>query len=54
METNMNSLESLRTGQRQFKLPSEAGIAVVFLIVMLGGFIATPNFLTLSNMMVLL
>ncbi|CAE6824765.1 Ribose import permease protein RbsC [Paraburkholderia nemoris] len=54
METNMNSLESLRTRQRQFKLPSEAGIAVVFLIIMLGGFIATPNFLTLSNMMVLL
>ncbi|MEH8952969.1 ABC transporter permease, partial [Klebsiella pneumoniae] len=36
------------------KVPAEAGIAVVFLLVMLGGFIATPNFLTVSNMMVLL
>lgn len=36
------------------KLPKETGIACVLLIVMLAGFIATPNFLTLSNMMVLL
>src|SRR5882672_10025352 len=50
----MNSLESLGTKKRQFRLPSEAGIAIVFLVVMLGGFIATPNFLTISNMMVLL
>ncbi|WP_321800468.1 ABC transporter permease, partial [Caballeronia sp. J97] len=49
-----STLESTGTHKPQFRLPSEAGIAIVFFFVMLGGFIATPNFLTVSNMMVLL
>ena len=44
----------IKPPKQPLKVPAEAGIAVVFLLVMLGGFIATPNFLTVSNMMVLL
>lgn len=36
------------------KLPQEAGIALVLLVVVLGGWLATPNFLTLSNFKILL
>ncbi|RKP53800.1 ABC transporter permease [Pararobbsia silviterrae] len=50
----MSRLASPRGQHPRFRLPNEAGIAIVFLAVMLGGFIATPNFLTVSNMMVLL
>lgn len=39
---------------KKIKLPQETGIAVVMLLVFLVGFIATPNFLTLSNIMILL
>lgn len=35
-------------------IPAEAGIAFVLLVVMLIGALASPNFLTLSNMLVLL
>lgn len=40
--------------KKQYKLPSETGIVAVLFLVLLSGFIATPNFLTLSNVMVLL
>lgn len=36
------------------RVPAEAGIAFVLLVVMIAGAIASPNFLTLSNMFVLL
>lgn len=36
------------------KLPPEAGIALVLLVVVLGGWLATPHFLTLSNFKILL
>ncbi|OCJ07769.1 sugar ABC transporter permease [Rhizobium sp. AC27/96] len=36
------------------RIPTEAGIAFVLLVVMIGGAIASPNFLTLSNLFVLL
>lgn len=39
---------------RKLKLPNETGIAVVMLLVLLVGFIATPNFLTVSNILILL
>lgn len=39
---------------KKIKLPQETGIAIVMLLVFLVGFIATPNFLTLSNIMILL
>ncbi len=39
---------------KKIKLPQETGIAIVMLLVFLVGFIVTPNFLTLSNIMILL
>lgn len=39
---------------KKIKLPQETGIAIVMLLVFLVGFIASPNFLTLSNIMILL
>ncbi len=39
---------------KKLKLPNETGIAVVMLLVLLVGFIATPNFLTVSNILILL
>ncbi|HEV7317469.1 MAG TPA: ABC transporter permease [Ensifer sp.] len=36
------------------RIPAEAGIAFVLLIVMIAGSLASPNFLTLSNLFVLL
>jgi len=39
---------------RRFRLPPETGIACVLLVVLLGGALATPNFLTVSNVLVLL
>ncbi|WP_211232579.1 ABC transporter permease [Brachyspira alvinipulli] len=39
---------------KKIKLPNETGIAIVMLLVLLVGFIATPNFLTVSNILILL
>ncbi len=50
----MSQQDSLMPPRRPIKLPAETGIAIVFMLVLLGGFIATPNFLTMSNLMVLL
>ncbi|WP_149541631.1 ABC transporter permease [Escherichia albertii] len=44
----------IHPAKKPIKVPVETGIAVVFMLVMLGGFIASPNFLTVSNLMVLL
>ncbi|MBU9851936.1 ABC transporter permease, partial [Rahnella aceris] len=52
--SSMSTPAKIKPPKQPLKVPAEAGIAVVFLLVMLGGFIATPNFLTVSNMMVLL
>ena len=51
MNTSANSASKTA---RKFSLPAEFGIAVVLFIVLFGGAIATPNFLTLSNIMILL
>lgn len=40
--------------RRPFRLPAEAGIGLVLLAVVVAGSIATPNFLTFSNILVLL
>ena len=50
----MSQNNQLKPARQPIKVPVETGIAVVFLLVMLGGFIASPNFLTVSNLMVLL
>lgn len=50
----MSSDENSKPAAKPLRVPAEAGIAVVFILVMIGGFIASPNFLTVSNMMVLL
>lgn len=52
--SSMSTPAKIKPPKQPLKVPAEAGIAVVFMLVMLGGFIATPNFLTVSNMMVLL
>jgi len=43
-------------GLRRFwqALPEESGIALVLLVIVLGGALATPNFLTISNFKILL
>jgi ribose transport system permease protein len=38
----------------RFRLPPESGIGFVLLVVWVAGYIATPNFLTVSNILVLL
>lgn len=43
-----------KNNKKNIKLPAETGIALVMALVLISGFIATPNFLTLSNIMVLL
>ncbi len=40
--------------RRKFRLPAEMGIAFVLLVVVIIGALASPNFLTVSNIMVLL
>ena len=42
------------THRRRWRLPAEAGIAFVLLLLLIVGSLATPNFLTVSNMFVLL
>jgi len=41
-------------GQQGLRLPAEAGIAFVLLVVIVGGALASSNFMTLSNMLFLL
>src|SRR5262245_14289647 len=43
-----------KQAKRSYRLPPETGIAVVVLILLIMGSLATPNFLTVSNMAVLL
>ncbi|MBZ5763240.1 ABC transporter permease [Rhizobium sp. VS19-DR104.2] len=50
--TDMTQLQPREA--RGIKIPAEAGIAFVLLVVMIGGALASPNFLTLSNIIVLL
>ena len=40
--------------KRPFSLPAESGIALVLVVVLIVGALATPNFMTLSNVMILL
>ena len=40
--------------RRRLRLPAEAGIAFVLVLLLIVGSLATPNFLTVSNMFVLL
>lgn len=51
MATGVTPAEAARS---PFRLPAEAGIALVLLAVVVAGSIATPNFLTFSNILVLL
>ena len=50
--TDMTQLQPREA--RSIKIPAEAGIAFVLLVVMIGGALASPNFFTLSNLIVLL
>lgn len=50
--TSMTNIQP-HTG-KGIKVPAEAGIAFVLLVVMIAGSFASPNFLTLSNIFVLL
>lgn len=55
MRKNMRNIHMGNNSvKKQYKLPGETGIVAVLFLVLLSGFIATPNFLTLSNVMVLL
>ena len=47
-------MESEPDPRRGFSMPAEAGIALVLVLVVIAGSIATPNFLTFSNAVVLL
>jgi ribose transport system permease protein len=40
--------------KREIRLPAEAGIAFVLVAVLAAGYVATPNFLTISNVLILL
>lgn len=51
MATGVTPAEAARN---PFRLPAEAGIGLVLLAVVVAGSIATPNFLTFSNILVLL
>ena len=44
----------LSTKKQGLRIPSEAGIAFVLLVVLVAGALASPNFMTMSNMFVLL
>jgi ribose transport system permease protein len=51
----MSSVQAeAKKAKRPFKLPPETGIAVVVLILLCVGSLMTPDFLTVSNMEVLL
>lgn len=50
----LKNMRSVFMENKKLKLPNETGIAVVMLLVLLVGFIATPNFLTVSNILILL
>lgn len=39
---------------RKMTIPAESGIAAVLLVVLVAGYLATPNFLTVSNILILL
>ena len=55
MASNTSSVQAqAEPTRRSFRLPPETGIAVVVLVLMGMGSLATPNFLTASNMAVLL
>lgn len=44
----------MKNNRESFKFPKETGIAMVLLLVLISGFIATPNFITASNIAILL
>jgi ribose transport system permease protein len=48
------SADNKSNAKRSIKLPAETGIALVLLAVLLAGYAATPNFLTVSNILILL
>lgn len=50
----MTDIAQMSKAPREIRIPAEAGIALVLVIVMFIGALASPHFLTLSNMMVLL
>ncbi len=50
----MTNITQSTTKERSIRVPAEAGIAFVLLVVLAIGAVASPNFLTLSNMIVLL
>ena len=51
----MNSVQAgTKQIKRTYRLPTETGIAVVLLVLLVAGSLATPNFLTVSNMAILL
>lgn len=55
MARTMSSVQAeAKNAKRSRRLPSETGIAVVVLILLCAGSLATPDFLTVSNMEVLL
>lgn len=46
--------EPTPTPDKRLRLPSEAGIAFVLLVVLISGALASPNFFTMSNILILL
>jgi ribose transport system permease protein len=48
------SADNKSDAKRGIRLPAETGIALVLLAVLLAGYVATPNFLTVSNVLILL
>ena len=48
------SADGKSNAKRGIRLPAETGIALVLLAVLLAGYVATPNFLTVSNVLILL
>ena len=49
-----NATQSPAKAANTIRIPAEAGIAFVLLVVLAGGALASPNFLTFSNIFVLL
>ncbi|MBK1870368.1 ABC transporter permease [Aestuariivirga sp. YIM B02566] len=46
--------EPTQTPDKRIRLPAESGIAFVLLVVLISGALASPNFFTMSNLLILL
>jgi len=54
MENMAVMAEPTQTSDKRIRLPAEAGIAFVLLVVLISGALASPNFFTMSNILILL